>query len=367
MTTNIFTNPYVQPENKLTYCFLTLIEHSTVDTAMALLGRAGLPLTRVESLEVSLLYGGRVGNPDGSITLNGDGKSSKLLFENKTWRRSLSLDQIERHLRAWSIENSDTQVLIISHERRDSHRVAGDPRILFMTWHDVLAFALKAIPKENTDLFLLRQFAEFLETGGEAWRATMVSDELLSAHSRYLDAAQADRGFTPECRRLIEMSRDVVIEPFKNEIGESVIADHWGRVGIECQRLKRAPFDQWIFVGVYYDPFDHGIPFKRPGEAEFAIFLDMPPGNRDQLALVGGIAESRNGLVGHGFEFNFPEVPYRNRWRVCFWRAPMRGYLNIDAGDIANMLRDKLRILLNSEFYKLARDAPVPEVPTPLQ
>ena len=96
-TTNIFLNAYQNPENKLTYNFLALLEHIQSASAVGLLAQTGLRRTvPVDELEVSLLQGGLKGNPDGRIDLKHDGVAVKVFFENKTWRRQLDLDQIRR-------------------------------------------------------------------------------------------------------------------------------------------------------------------------------------------------------------------------------------------------------------------------------
>jgi len=88
----------------------------------------------------------------------------------------------------------------------------------------------------------------------------MISPELIAAHSKYLAAQRGDQHFIPECRRLMDAVKDGVISAFSSEIASGVLADHWGRVGVECV-LKKLP--QWLFFGVYYDPYDHGIEFKK--------------------------------------------------------------------------------------------------------
>jgi hypothetical protein len=188
VTTNIFMNAYQQPENKLTYCFLTLIEHLSNGVALQLLSGAGLHHEPVEDIAVSLLYGGGEGNPDGSVTLIHGDDRTMLFFENKTWRRGLDIEQIAKHLRSWIGANVITYLLVITSERRDRNVIArlNDPRILFMTWHDVLEFTSKAEPETDKDFFMLRQFAEYLEMSEEAWRASMISPDLLTAHSTYL-------------------------------------------------------------------------------------------------------------------------------------------------------------------------------------
>ena len=114
----------------------------------------------------------------------------------------------------------------------------------------------------------------------------MISPELIAAHSKYLAAQRGDQHFIPECRRLMDAVKDGVISAVNTEIASGVLADHWGRVGVECV-LKKLP--QWLFFGVYYDPYDHGIEFKKKDEPEFAIFFDAYPNCRDTMAGLPGI------------------------------------------------------------------------------
>jgi hypothetical protein len=69
--TNIFLNPYEQPENKLTYCFLSLLEHLEVNISLQIVQHtgAGIEVKSADELKIKLLYGGGDGNPDGSIAI----------------------------------------------------------------------------------------------------------------------------------------------------------------------------------------------------------------------------------------------------------------------------------------------------------
>lgn len=360
--TNIFRSAYEQPENKLTYCFLALIEHTAIDTVVMLLQRAGRPDLKADSLTVELLYGGGLGNPDGSITLRDAGKSTTLLFENKTWRRNLDLDQVERHLQSWTKSEGETLVLVITYKSSDRELIkrAGDSRILFMTWQDVLHFASCETPKSATDVFLLRQFAEYLESSEEAWRARMLSTDLLSKHSAFLAAVEGDQHFVRESQRLMQAIRDDkairedVFGQFSNEIKVAALDKHWGRIGIECQ-LAIPPWKKWVFFGIYHDTSDHGIPFKMPREAEFAIFLDMDSEHRKRLASAGGIKMAIADLTQSGYEFNFPETKFSNTCRVCFWRESMWNHVNSEPAQLARLFAERLCILFNSSFYEAVR------------
>jgi hypothetical protein len=357
-TTNIFLNSYEQPENKLTYCFLALLEHVGVDIALRLLELAGFRHGSADGLTVSLVYGGAEGNLDGSIVVTHRGAEAKLFFENKTWRRPLDIDQLRRRIRSHMGASGELFLLIVSAERSDRDIVMqlNEPRALFTTWHAILDFALTAEAQSPKDTFLLAQFAEFLEKSEEAWRGGMLSPELIAAHTDYLRVAPTDKRFHNDCWRLIDAIKDDALRPFSTEIASSYMADRWGRIGVECIPAVQ-PLGQWFFFGVYSDPFDHGIKFRTDGEPEFAIFWDIEPTNRTRLKELAGIDNALAKLKQQGFEFNFPDYECGNPWRVCFWRCAMRDHVQADLRELARIFEDRLRSLIDSDFYKLARDA----------
>ena len=184
--------------------------------------------------------------------------------------------------------------------------------------------------------------------------AKMIPPELIAAHSKYLAAQREDRHFIPECRRLMDAIKDGVISEFSTEIASEVLADHWGRVGVECV-LKKLP--QWLFFGVYYDPYDHGIEFKKKDEPEFAVFFDAYPSCRDAMARLPDMISTIEEVEQRGFELNFPIDACHNGYRICYWRRSMRDCVNSDVRDLSHMFKQMLRVLFESQFYKLARDS----------
>ena len=357
MKTNIFRSAYEQPENKLTYCFLSLLEHLDFRLAAQLIAGSGISAELYERLQVELLYGGREANPDGSLTLEGPRAHLTIYFENKTWRRQLDIEQIKRHVRVHMNGSTDCRLLVITTDKDHARELdaLGDCRIFFMTWHQVVEVAerLSRDAQESKDRLLLSEFCEYLETSGEAWRAEMPDSKLIEANARHL-AVQRDRNrFLTECFRLMEAVREDILHSFEAEISSARTMDHWGRVGNECE-LRSAPFGQWLFIGVYYDPQDHKIDFKTPFQAEFAVFFDSDRKKRESLGRLSEMEQAISTLRGQGFEFNFPENKCGNAWRVCYWREPMSAYDRAPLGDLRRMFETQLRILFVSDFYRLA-------------
>lgn len=352
-TTNLFLNPYEQSENKLTYSFLSLLEHLSLETACTFLSKLGIVASRARSLAVSLLYGGGEGNPDGSVHLEGGANDVTVFFENKTWRSGLKLEQLRRHLAEHVDTQPGTLLLVITSEREDKKRITdmADPRLRFATWHQVAEAVedLAGSVTEAKERFLLSQFAEYLEKSGEARRARMLGKELINCLGRREESEN-------EVVSLLNSLKDDIQETFKEEIDDfwGPPRDRWGRISTECS-LHQAPLEQWVGFGVYYGPSDHKIPLKMKYQPEFAVFFDMKPGNRRRLSGATGIQAAIGKLKSEGYEFNFPDARY-NAWRICFWRGAMMKHIDADVGDIRKMFEHQLRVLFQSRFYQIAKN-----------
>lgn len=362
MKTNIFRSAYTQHENKLTYCFLSLLEHLEVGMTAQLLAESGLPAEPYDRLQVELLYGGAEANPDGSLVLGRGQKHLTIFFENKTWRRQLDIEQIRRHIRVHLNDSPDRRLLVITTDSDQAREIAAiqDSRIHFMTWHQVAESAevLSHVAAESKDRLLLSEFCQYLETSGEAWRAKMPDSKLIEAHAQYLKIATDEGRFLNECQRLMEALREVA-DKFTNEITDvSTEGLKYGRVGNECA-LRKAPFGQWVFFGIYCDPQDHKIAFKVPFQAEFAVFFDIQPKNREALRKQPNVNKAIQDLKGQGFEFNFPDTERgRNAWRMCYWREPMSRFEGTELSQLRTMFETQLQTLFSSDFYRIARGQP---------
>jgi hypothetical protein len=233
--TNIFLNPYEQPENKLTYCFLSLLEHLDPKISLQIMQHAGVRETSADEIKINLLYGGGEGNPDGRIAIVNGLQHTVVLFENKTLRRQLDLEQIRAHLRSHPYLQ---YLLVITSDKNDQQRLItlADPRILFSTWEGILKF-LERIShniENQRDGFLLKQFVEYLELSDEVRRARMIPRDLIEAQSQCLALFDKQKKFFDECWLLMEAISSGVIAPFKSEIQSSSVKKAYGRLGVEC-------------------------------------------------------------------------------------------------------------------------------------
>ena len=142
---------------------------------------------------------------------------------------------------------------------------------------------------------------------------------------------------------------------FVNEIKSGETYGHYGRVCVETE-LRKAPYGQSIVFGIYQEPRD-GVRFKRPNEPEFVIFWMMEPANREQLNAVPELTEAVEELKQIGFEFNFPRDDLRNPWHVARWQRSMTEFVGSELPELYEVFYERLRALIESRFFKLARDS----------
>lgn len=364
-TTNIFMNGYEQPENKLTYSFLCLIEKLDRQNAQEVLSKLVTCLSGIDSVidsvSVRLVYGGHPANPDGSISLHfddpqGSQETQVIYLENKTWRRSLDIEQIKKHIATY-IEPSQKDVLVaITTDANDKAKLdaLGNRRVYHITW-DRLVEELQRIARECNrtnpkDAFLLSEFVEYTQKTDEVRIAKMIDMDLIKAVS-------PAKQFYKEAEALMTRLQADLAPKFSKHIRSHRIHDHWGRLGVECQ-LTDNPWEKFLFFGVYYDTKDHGIPFTEDERPDFAIFLDMDPKQREQKRLDedGGIKEAAKDLEDkdEGFRCNIPtKTTTWNPWRVCHWQESMCKHVGESLDHIENMFGRKLEVLFNSDLYRL--------------
>lgn len=357
--TNIFMNPYEQPENKLTYSFLTLIEHLNPDSSSQVLSTAGfgrdLEKKRIDKIVVELVFGGGETNPDGKIQVCFEDSSTlNIYFENKTWRRSLDINQINGHIKQY-LDSSDDRLLVITANKQDKEILdgLGNKSIFFKTWHSLIdeMEQIAATISDEKDQFLIKQFIEYAERSGEAWRARMIKESLIKSYSTVLRLSQDIKEFYAESWRLMEKMKEDILPSFAQYIKTGKVAQHWGRLGVECE-LTTNNLGQWIFFGIYYDTADHHIQFVIPNEPEYAIFFDMEPKNRTRLLQTDGILGAADRLKDIKYELNFPQDNCRNPWRICYWHEPMKNYTSAEISELKKLFENQMRLFFESDFYK---------------
>jgi hypothetical protein len=160
MKPNLFLNPYQQPENKLTYNFLSLVNLLNEREFLEWLTDELLDNDPLENIET--VFGGRKSNPDGCITLRNRGKNIiKIYIESKTNRRGISKEQLVLHLE-WL--NAGDKLLVITPRLSDKNiiREIKNNDIIFKTWSEISEYL-----KSKINNVIVEQFIEYGKLSGE--------------------------------------------------------------------------------------------------------------------------------------------------------------------------------------------------------
>jgi hypothetical protein len=362
-TTNIFMTAYEQPENKLTYAFLSLLEHLDDSNLKKILYHLGID-HEVYDHTVRLVYGGGETNPDGSLHLNSTASNGVTVFlENKTWRRKLETSQISGHIRGHLKRPTDI-LLVITSSEEDKPKLDSlhESRIRFTTWNQLINFLdtdkerLKI--EGDKDAFIVSQFVEYVEISGEGWRAKMVERELIDAMSQSNQLRERLEQFERQSMRLLQSFVEANLEkPIYDGFEEQIRFDRvYNGEGLYALSFEpgKARLEPWLFVGIRHNERHHKIQFKKPNafEPEYLILLGVKPQNREKILTQSGIKEAVADLQKENFQVNIDGQSSTSPWDFCWWHEPMSTYADKKVSDLRDILRNKLSALLSSEFYR---------------
>lgn len=333
---NVFLNSYQQPENKLTYNFLCLIEHLRAQKEFLEFlceERLTLDTPPIESLRT--LYSGRPSNPDGALTLRTrDGQKCRVFMENKTVRAELSAEQLQAHLREHCSE-SGHYLLVITPRPTDAviARSVGKDKIFFRTWGEI-AGKLRELDTADHD-FIAAQFLEYGKLSGE-FRNMLISDDEVRTYIAYVrsDPVLKFKHLFQTTAATLDWTR---FHPFNNITAKW--EDNWGRMGLEFEYRHPSNLMTWFSFGIYYNEEDHGIPLKND-EPELAFFFDIEPDHRLALERKAGLTAAMTELEKQGFELNFTKRLTANPWRLFCKRIPLSQALPLTSDSLSRRLYD---------------------------
>ena len=356
-TTNIFMNPYEQPENKLTYNFLCLVEQmeNQQDFCEFLIDKK-FELSELAVIEIQTVFSGYDSNPDGMISLRtNDDKECHLFFENKTHRMKLYIAQLKHHLET-HCQNENAFLLVITPRRSDQKIVdsLNDNKVVFKTWAQV-AEKLEHLPS-----FMAKQFVEYGKLSGEFENINEISRPDIDYYCHNfsdLSDLKSDGIFlkiTKLIERLEENDIDFAQYGLKDVNPEQRKYYKWGRKGLDFSFNTKNNYVRWFFYGIYYNTEDHQIPFKD-GVPELAFFFDVhPPEVKKQLSKNGDFIRALDNLEKqHGFEKNLTITNGNKKWRLLFKRVPLTELGNFSYQDVKKRF-EKILSQLSKEkaFYQ---------------
>jgi len=315
MKTNIFLNAYQQPENKLTYSFIALLEFLNSKELMDFLIDRRFVLSEKPITNVRTVYGGYERNPDGSVELRrADGVLCTIFLEVKTWRRPIDEEQLIGHIKN-HLKDHDL-LLFISTSRNDCEKAKKlDGRIISMPWNEIAQFLNYRV----TDR-VANQFVRYGRMRGEFLERPEISEREIEQMVSYFGSnitAKISRLFHDLCEN----------SHFKQLLGPNIGIEYrndWGREGVDfgfSRPIKQ--YKAWYFFGIYNNEEDHEIPFKNEGIPELAFFLDIDSSLHGKLLKDDKLVAELASLERSGFEFNHDGAITNNKWRLLFHRTPL--------------------------------------------
>ncbi len=351
-TTNIFMNSYKQPENKLTYNFLCLLEHmdSSKEFFEYLLDNMTV-LVNSPVIGIETVFGGNVSNPDGMLLLKSkDGEEYSIYIENKTYRYELDEIQIRKHLLTYCKENNSL-LLVITPRISDKKIIdsIGNKKIYFKTWSQIANKLSEINNSLSHPLFLISQFIEYGELSGEFYDMENITNEEINYYIKTIKS-DVERKIVHIFERL---NTEINFEEYGFREVESVVRKHWGRHGIEVSFTPKNNYRQWLFFGILYEPSEHCIKFKKAGVPELALFFDYIPEHQQKKEL-----KSKSEFVGalerlckKEFEQNLTNK-IAHQHRLVFWRKSLNDIDDFSYENIKTIFQEKLKTLSEEQSFK---------------
>ena len=334
MNINLFMNAYQQPENKLTYNFLSMV--NIIKKRDFLEWLSNERLSNDPLVDIKTVFGGGNSNPDGSIILkNIDNIDFNIYLETKTFRRGISIDQLLLHL-DWL--NGKDKLLVITPRASDKKIIEkiNNPFILFKTWSEIVGYL-----KDNVDNIIVDQFIEYGKLSGEFDEYGEISEDEIKIFVENIKLKFDDK--------ITTIFRDFSsLYDFKlmglNRI-ESIYHDNFGRRGAELNYENDfTTFNQWWAISYYYHTNDHYINFKN-NTPEIVFFFDIYPGKIELLKFDKIFINILEKLVTVGFESNLNGELTTNRWRLLLYRKSIEDFNCINVNELCKFT-DRVIVLL---------------------
>lgn len=341
MKPNIFLNPYQQPENKLTYNFLSLVNLLNEREFLEWLTEGLLDNDPLENIET--VFGGGKSNPDGCITLRNREKNiTRTYIESKTNRRGISKEQLVLHLE-WL--NTGDKLLVITPRISDKNiiREINNNDIIFKTWAEISEYL-----KKNINNVIVEQFIEYGKLSGEF-------DEFGEITSNEIKI------FTENLKLNFDKKITSIFYNFSFEYDfkssgltkiEPAYSDNWGRRGVELNYENEiTSYGQWWAISYYYNTNDHGIKFKKD-VPEIIFFFDVDPNNINILKNDKSFIDIIKKLESIGFESNLDEHLTDNTWRLLIYRKSIIDFEVININEIIKFADNVILLLKNCDAFE---------------
>jgi hypothetical protein len=338
-------NSYQQPENKLTYSFLALIEYLNDQKFIEWL--VGVKVSKMPIIDVSTVFGGGAGNPDGCFEINlEDSNSINVFLETKTWRRAIDIDQLERHIGRNDFKKCD-KLLVITPRLSDRKIIEGigNGQIIFKAWNEISTFLSKL---KNS---VAEQFINYGIESGEFEGLGELSNLDIKNYINTIEEKIKIQEIEDNFFNRMNLIFNNFIYEYKicERSGFSKLiptfSNDWGRMGMEINwENPGKSYGQWFAVSLYYDTKDHGIEFQNK-IPEIAFFFDVDMEKVKKLRKDNNFRNIVNNLIQKGFESNLDNVISDNQWRLLVYRKPITAFENINIDEIGKFTDEVFEIL----------------------
>lgn len=349
-TTNIFLNSYRQPENKLTYNFLCLLEHMPYGKEFCtFLTKNRISLSDAPVCGIDTVYSGGETNPDGAVELfDVNGQRWKVYIENKTFRRGLDAQQLANHVNVYC-GNPHSFLLVIT--PRPSERYLAEsisPKIIFQSWQEIAAKLDEINRSAEQPHFIVTQFIEYGKQSGEFTTMEMTKHEL--------DAYVTVVASNPWVKlwNLFELGLGSFdFTQYGLAINQPMMNNRWGRQGGDLVCKHQNECVQWMFFGIYHNTNDHQLPFKHSNTPELAFIINLFPEKRELVKQVVDVNSSLVRLTAAGFEENLFTKLTPNPWQFLFRRIPLDELDQLTLDTVHNFIKSTVDTLYSEqELFK---------------
>ena len=318
---NIFMNTYEQPENKLTYNFLWLVQYlNNTDFLKFLSGRQDISaIEPIKSIET--VFGGGESNPDGAITIELNNADTVTMFiESKTVRLGLGIDQLNRHIKGY-LKNNDLLLVITPRESdRNIINEMNNKSIIFFSWQDIS----KYINEKYGEDIIVKEFIEYGNLKGEFSIMKDFEKQELSYIINWYKNNIPDRFLHIFDSLSVEITD--IFKQYKVSVNSVKTVNHYGRHGLQIN-FKKPKIGLWAFFGLYYNNYDHGIPFVNKEIPDICLFIDLnPTESRSKIDGNKDIIEDFRILEKHGFKCNDNGRLTKNRWRLMSYQKSIKDF-----------------------------------------
>jgi len=337
---NVFMNSYSQPENRLTFNFLWLVQYLNDAKFIKFLSK----IDNISNLEpinnIKTVFGGGESNPDGALTIRLDnGDLFTIYIESKTYRREIDINQLKRHLRCHVKSNDVLLVITPRDSDREIIKNMNKSSIVFITWQDISSY----LEENNNDDILVENFIEFGNITGEFTVMNDVETKDLDLLINWYKSKIYNRFET--IFNSLALDIHDIFNGYNIKDETITVVNHYGRQGVEFH-FKDSEYNLWFFFGLYYNEYDHLISFVNKDIPDIAFFIDLTHKgkNKDKIDNDNEIIKDFRNLEKFGFRCNDNGNLTKNRWRLVSYQKSLKDFNVISKDILKSELENILKI-----------------------